>query len=66
MDSDSPPPPPLCVSVAEARRLIMCGQTMIYKMIAQGRLTKTRIGKATRFEYASIQRLLRHGGDDGN
>jgi excisionase family DNA binding protein len=44
----------------------MCGQTMIYKMIAQGRLTKTRIGKATRFEYASIQRLLRHGGDDGN
>ena len=52
-----PAPPPLLVSIKEARRLIGIGHTGIYKLINAGRIETVTIGKRRMVRYASLRQL---------
>ncbi len=50
-------PPPMLVSIKEARRLIGVGHTRIYDLINAGALETVRIGKRRMIRYSSLQKL---------
>ena len=50
-------PPPMLVSIKEARRLIGVGNTRIYDLINAGALETIRIGKRRMVRYSSLQKL---------
>jgi excisionase family DNA binding protein len=50
-------PPPMLVSIKEARRLIGVGHTRIYELINAGALETIRIGKRRMVRYSSLQKF---------
>ena len=51
-------PPPMLVSIKEARRLIGVGNTRIYELINAGTLETIYIGKRRLIRYSSIQEFV--------
>lgn len=49
------------VTVAQARGIIGIGNTSIYAALADGRLTRVRIGRRTLVTVESINRLIADG-----
>lgn len=46
------------VSAKEAAKLLSLSLSMLYKMGEDGRLRKVQIGRAVRFKYSEIRKLL--------
>jgi excisionase family DNA binding protein len=49
---------PITVSVAEAKRLSGLGHTTVYKLLSEGTLKSTTVGKRRLVRYDSLQELL--------
>jgi excisionase family DNA binding protein len=51
-------PPPLLVSIKEARRLVGLGHSTIYARIADGTLETVRLGSRRLIQYDSLRKLI--------
>ena len=62
----SNPPPPLCVRVGVAARMIGIGRTKFYELINAGEVETIKLGSATLIPTASLAALVeRQRGTDG-
>lgn len=46
------------MTVADVQRELRCGLTTTYRLMAEGKLEKVKLGAATRITRASFERLL--------
>ncbi len=58
-------PDPILVTVEEARALLCVGRSLLYRLIAEGKLPVVKLGRATRVRLADIQRLATSPGTSG-
>ena len=56
-------PTPLTVTFRRAGELTGLGQTTLWKLVKEGRLTVVRVGRRTLIHFSSLQRLFACGSE---
>lgn len=56
----------LLVDVPEAARMLGCGRTLVYRLIAEGRLRTVKLGRLTRIPLSSLEGLAAAASSDSS